>query len=61
MENDSFFKENMEGPSKEELKRKKLCFTCQQTWVPGHRCAKLKARYIEVFSEDEEEGREEET
>ena len=53
--NGSFAKENMECPSKEELKRKKLCFNFQQPWVPGHRCAKGKAHYIEVFSEDEEE------
>ena len=27
--NEYFFKENKGGPSKEELKRNKLCFTCQ--------------------------------
>ena len=52
---DSFFKENKEEPSKEELKRRKLCFTCQQPCVPGHKCVKGKAHYIKVFSEDEEE------
>ena len=57
---DSFSKENKGGPSKEELRRNKLCFTYQQPWVPGHKCAKGKANYIEVFSEDEEEGEEEE-
>ena len=56
---DSFVKENKEWPSKEELKRNKLCFTCQQPWVSVHRCAKGKAHYIEVFSEDEEEVRDE--
>ena len=57
--NDSFVKQNKEGPSKEELKRNKLCFICQQTWVPRHRCAKGKAHYIEVFSEYNEEELEE--
>ena len=42
---------------RDELRRKKLCFSCQQPWVPGHKCAKGKAHYIEVFflSEYEEE------
>ena len=35
--NDSSTKENKGGPIKEELRRKKLCFTCQQPWVPRHR------------------------
>ena len=60
MENDSFVKENKGEPSKEELKRKKLCFTCQQPWVLGHKCEKGKAHYNEVFSEDGVEGEEEE-
>ena len=59
--NDSFSKENKGGTSKEELRINKLCFTCQQPWVPGHKCEKGKAHYIEVFSKDEEEGEEEET
>ena len=37
-----------------------LCFTCQHPWVLGHKCANGKAHYIEVFSEDDEEGEEEE-
>ena len=52
--NDFFAKENKGGPIKEELWKKKLCFTCQQPWVPRHRCAKEKAHYIEFFSEEEE-------
>ena len=56
----SYTKENKGGPIKEELRRKKLCFTCQQPWVPVHRCAKGKSHYIEVFSEYDEEGEEEE-
>ena len=40
-----------------ELRKKRLCFTCQDSWAPGHRCVVGKAHYIEVFSdvEDEEE------
>ena len=57
---DSSTKENKGGPSKEELRRKKLCFICQQPWVLGHRCVKGKVHYIEVFSEYDEEEEEEE-
>lgn len=28
-----------------------MCFTCQEPWAPGHRCAARKAHFIEVFSE----------
>ena len=38
-----------------ELRKNKLCFTCQEPWVPGHRCAAGRAHYIEVFSDCEEE------
>ena len=38
-----------------ELRKKKLCFTCQDSWAPRHRCAAGKAHYIEVFSDFEEE------
>ena len=61
MEKGSFSKNNKGGPCKEQLIIKKLCFTCQQPWVSGDRCAKGKTHYIEVFYEDEEEGEEEET
>ena len=38
------------------LRRNKLCFTCQEPWVPGHRCVgKAKAHYIEVYSDSDEE------
>ena len=57
---DSSTKENKGGTSKEELRINKLCFTCQQPWVPGHRCAKGKEHYIEFFSEYDEEEEEEE-
>eukprot|EP00253_Pinus_taeda_P033610 PITA_33610 len=36
---------------KRELKKKQLCFTCQEPWAPGHRCAAGKAHFIEVFFE----------
>ena len=43
------------------LRRKKLCFTCQEPWVPGHRCAgKAKAHYIEVYSDNDEDDYEQE-
>ena len=39
-----------------ELRRKKLCFSCQEPWVPGHRCSsKGKAHYIEVYSDSGDE------
>jgi hypothetical protein len=50
----------MDDATRQDLRRRKLCFSCQEPWVPGHRCAgKAKAHYIEVFSdsgEDEETG-----
>jgi len=36
-----------------------LCFTCQEPWAPGHRCAAGKAHFIEVFSESSGEEDEE--
>lgn len=46
---------------KRELKKKRLCFTSQEPWALGHRCAASKAHFIEVFSEssgeeDDEDG-----
>jgi hypothetical protein len=39
-----------------ELMRKKLCFSCRDPWVPGHRCmGKGQIHYIEVESGSEEE------
>ena len=37
--------------ARRELKKKSLCFTCQEPWAPRHRCAAGKAHFIEVFSE----------
>ena len=31
-----------------------MFFKCFQPWTPGHKCAKGKAQYIEVFSDDDE-------
>ena len=30
-----------------------MCFTCFQPWTSGHKCAKGKAQYIEVFSDND--------
>ena len=40
---------------RDELRRKKLCFSCQEPWAPGHKCVKGKTHYIELFSESDEE------
>ena len=46
----------LDEDTRKELRRKKLCFTCQEPWVPGHRCAgKAKAHYIEVYSDSDED------
>ena len=38
------------------MRRKKLCFTCQEPWVPGHMCVgKARAHYIEVYSDSDED------
>jgi hypothetical protein len=47
----------MDQESRNELRRKKLCFSCKEPWEPGHRClGKGKVHLIEVTSEmgDEE-------
>eukprot|EP00253_Pinus_taeda_P003165 PITA_03165 len=41
------------------LKKKRLCFTCQESWAPGHKCATRKAHFIEVFSESSGEEEDE--
>ena len=40
--------------------KKVAMFHMPTPWVPGHRCAKGKEHYIEVFPEDDEEEEEEE-
>ena len=42
--------------SRNELRRKKLCFNCKEPWEPGHHClGKGKVHLIEVISEDQEQ------
>ena len=43
-----------------ELRKKKWCFTCQESWALGHRCVAGKAHYIEVFLDFEEEDEDDE-
>jgi hypothetical protein len=46
----------MDEPTRRELRRKQLCFTCKEPWDPTHKCmGKGKAHYIEVISDDEDE------
>ena len=41
--------------TRNELRRKKLCFTCREPWTPDHRClGKGKIHFGEVHSEEEE-------
>ena len=51
---DTSEKNKKEGQNRDELRRKQLCFTCFQLWTLGHKCAKGKARYIEVFLDNDE-------
>ena len=57
---ESSLKKPLDVDLRRELRKKKLCFTCQEPWVPGHRCAAGRAYYIEVFSNFEEEDDDEE-
>ena len=41
------------------MRRKKLCFSYQESWVVGHKCVKGKSHYIELFSKSDEEAIEE--
>ena len=46
----------LDEDTRKDLRRKKLCFTCQEPWVPGHRCSgKVKAHYIEVYFDSDED------
>ena len=46
----------MENDARQDLRRKKLCFTCQEPWVPGHRCSgKGKDYYIDAYSDNGED------
>jgi len=54
-------KEKLDDETRQEVMRKKLCFSCRDPWVPGHRCmGKGEIHYIEVAtdsldSEEEEQ------
>eukprot|EP00253_Pinus_taeda_P032040 PITA_32040 len=41
----------IDDDARRELKKKRLCFTYQEPWAPGHRCVVGKAHFIEVFFE----------
>jgi hypothetical protein len=53
----------MDEETRKELRRKKLCFSCQESWVLGHKCARKdktdKAHYIEVYSDSDSDDKEE--
>ena len=49
------FRRDNFSKDRDELRRRKLCFTCQVPWVLGHKCAKGREIFIEVFSKSEDE------
>ena len=49
----------IDDDARRELRKKRLCFTCQELWALGHRCATGKAHFIEVFSDESGEEDEE--
>ena len=49
----------VDDEARRELRKKRLCFNCQEPWAPGHGCAAGKAHFIEVFFDDSEEEDEE--
>jgi hypothetical protein len=55
-------KDRMDEETQKELRRKKLCFSCKEPWESGHRCmGKGKVHYIEVLSDEEDDGEDETT
>jgi hypothetical protein len=49
----------LDEATRNELRRKNICFHCKDPWVPGHRCqGKGQAHYIEVHSDSDEEEEE---
>ena len=46
---DSIENNKKEGINRDELRRKKLCFTCFQPWTPGHKCTKGKSSIHRSF------------
>lgn len=46
----------MDQETRNELRRRKLCFHCKEHWEPGHRCpCKGKVHLIEVISDGEDD------
>ena len=56
---ESSYKKPIDDDVRRDLRRRKNCFTCQESWAPRHRCAAGKAHYIEVFLDDAEEEEDE--
>ena len=56
---ESSYKKPLDDDVRRDLRRRKLCFTCQESWAPRHRCAVGKAHYKEVFLDVEEEEEDE--
>ena len=56
---ESSYKKPLDDEVQRDIRKRKLCFTCQESWAPGHRCDARKAHYIEVFSDVEEEEEDE--
>jgi hypothetical protein len=53
-------KEKLDDETMQDLMRKKLCFTCKDPWVPGHRCmGKGEIHYIEVETDSVDSEEEE--
>jgi hypothetical protein len=53
-------KEKLDDETRRELMRKKLCFSCRDPWVPGHRCmGKGEIHYIEVAADSVDSEEEE--
>jgi len=49
-------KKKLDDDTRRELMRKKLCFTCKDPWVLGHRCmGEGEIHYIEVATDNDEE------
>jgi hypothetical protein len=53
-------KPKLDDDTRRELMRKKLCFSCRDPWVPGHRCmGKGEIHYIEVATDSVDSEEEE--
>jgi hypothetical protein len=54
-------KEKLDDETRRELMRKKLCFSCRDPWVPGHKCmGKGEIHCIEVATDSVDSEEEEE-